>query len=349
MKKPSKLLLSGGWFNKKGIFICSTGKVTFPVDIEGIKADKKPVFLIISYQETCNTLHVPIKKEIYPSIITVEIEDIKPYELSDSNTTIEFISIKDRKEDYIRKVKEIKKEIEKGTIYQVNLTTRIDFSFRGEREGIFSLLFKRQPVPFGFFLDLGDFFVVSGSMELFIEKVGKHIKSSPIKGTASNRYFLQKSLKDKAENLMITDMVRNDLGRIAIPGSVRVTELFKIKKYRTLYQMFSTVEAETEEGFTEIIKNTFPPASVTGAPKKKAVELIDKFEDHPRGYYCGCGGILYPDGNFTLSVLIRTGIGKEKVFHYYAGCGIVWDSDPESEFKELLLKTKALYDFPFNP
>ncbi len=349
MKKPSKLLLSGGWFNKKGIFICSTGKVTFPVDIESIKAGKKPLFLIISYQETYNTLRVPVKKEIYPSIITVEIEDIKPYELSDSNTTIKFISIKDSKEDYIKKVEEIKKEIEKGTIYQINLTTRIDFSFQGEREGIFSLLFKRQPVPFGFFLDLEEFFVASGSMELFIKKTGKHIKSSPIKGTASSRFFLQKSLKDKAENLMITDMVRNDLGRIAIPGSVRVTELFKIKKYRTLYQMFSTVEAETEKGFTEIIKNTFPPASVTGAPKKKAVELIDKLEDHPRGYYCGCGGILYPDGNFILSVLIRTGVGEGKVFHYYAGCGIVWDSDPESEFKELLLKTKALYDFSFNP
>ncbi len=349
MKKPSKLLLSGGWFNKKGIFVCTTGKTSFPLGIEDIKADKKPIFLIISYQETCNTLHVPVKKEIYPSIITVEIEDIKPYKLSDSNTIIEFASIMDSKEDYIKKVDEVKKEIEKGTIYQINLTTRIDFIFRGEREGIFSLLFKRQPVPFGFFLDLGEFFVVSGSMELFIEKMGKHIRSSPIKGTANSKHFLQKSLKDKAENLMITDMVRNDLGRIAIPGSVRVTELFKIKKYRTLYQMFSTVEAYTEKEFKEIIKNTFPPASVTGAPKKKAVELIDKFEDHPRGYYCGCGGILYPDGNFTLSVLIRTGVGEEKVFHYYAGCGIVWDSDPESEFKELLLKTKALYDFSFNP
>jgi len=349
MKKASKLLLSGGWFKKDGIFICKTRNVTFPERIEDIKSTTNPIFILISFRETYNTLNVPVKKDTNPSIVSVEIEDIKPYDLPEPKVNLKFLGIKDNREIYVSKIKGIKKEIEKGTVYQINLTTRIDFTYEGDPEEIFSRLFKRQPVPFGFFLDLDEFFVVSGSMELFIEKKGKVIKSSPIKGTSKSKEFLKNSNKDRAENLMITDMVRNDLGTIAVPGSVRVTELFKIKRYRTLYQMFSTVEALTDKEFSEIIRHTFPPASVTGAPKRKAVEIIDRFEDHPRGYYCGCGGILYPDGNFILSVLIRTGVGRKNSFSYYAGCGIVWDSDPEEEFKELLLKTKALYDLPLNP
>jgi para-aminobenzoate synthetase component 1 len=167
--------------------------------------------------------------------------------------------------------------------------------------------------------------------------------SKPIKGTSKSLKFLQESEKDKAENLMITDMMRNDIGKIAQIGSIKVSELFKITKYKTLYQMHSTVEGNTESSLIEIIKATFPPASVTGAPKRKAVEIIDTLEPYFRSYYCGCAGLVKSETDFTLSVLIRTAIGMRDKLSYYAGCGIVWDSKPKKELNELYLKVKAFY------
>ena len=178
-------------------------------------------------------------------------------------------------------------------------------------------------------------------MELFLEKRGKLLRSKPIKGTGSSPEEILGSPKERAENLMITDMVRNDIGRVAKFGSVRVEELFKVERFRTLYQMHSTVVGETEKSFKEILLNTFPPASVTGAPKKRAVEIIDELEPHARSYYCGSAGLIFPNGDFKLSVLIRTAIGSEDKLSYYAGCGIVWDSDPEKELREMYLKVKA--------
>ena len=191
-------------------------------------------------------------------------------------------------------------------------------------------------MPYAFFLDLEDFYLISGSMELFLEKRGNKLVSKPIKGTAKRKKDLEKSQKDKAENLMITDMVRKDLSRVAMPGSVRVEELFKIERFKTLFQMHSSVVAQTRESLQNILKETFPPASVVGAPKRKAVEIIDLLEPHNREYYCGCAGLVSEE-DFTLSVLIRTAMGHGNRLSYYAGAGIVWDSVPEKEWQEVLL------------
>jgi Anthranilate/para-aminobenzoate synthases component I len=192
----------------------------------------------------------------------------------------------------MEKVRRVKEEIEKGTVYQLNLSTKMDFKLEGSPLDLFLKFFERQPTPYAFFLDLKDFYILSGSMELFLEKKGGLIKSKPIKGTAESEEVLQNSQKDKAENLMILDMMRNDLSRVARVGSVKVEEIFKVEKYATLCQMHSTVVAQTDKDLGEILFNTFPPASVTGAPKKKAVELIDALEPHPRDYYCGCAALF---------------------------------------------------------
>jgi len=181
-------------------------------------------------------------------------------------------------------------------------------------------------------------------MELFLQKEGNRIVSKPIKGTAKEEKRLKESAKDRAENLMILDMMRNDLSKIAEVGTVGVEELFKIERYSTIYQMHSTVSAQTSQSFENILLSTFPPASVTGAPKKKAVELIDLLEPHPRDYYCGCAGFRFGE-NFTLSVLIRTAFGFEDRLSYFAGSGIVYDSDEIKEWEETLSKVEAFFSF----
>lgn len=195
-------------------------------------------------------------------------------------------------------------------------------------------------MPYTFFLELENFYLMSGSMELFLEKRGELIESKPIKGTARRKEELLVSEKDRAENLMITDMVRNDLSRIAPPGSVEVPELFRVEGFRTLFQMHSTVRVRTRRSLREIIHETFPPASVVGAPKRKAVEVIDRLESHSRDYYCGAGGLPMGE-DFTLSVLIGAAIGSGERLSYYAGAGVVWDSEPEKEWEEVRLKIKA--------
>ncbi|MCX7793208.1 MAG: anthranilate synthase component I family protein [Thermodesulfovibrionales bacterium] len=342
------LIVNGRWLGKSGdtFYRLRAKKIFFLTDLEELRRllfRGREYFIIISYDLTSELLDLKIKKSILPPIILIEIGDpeevlpvISPYFLNLLSLTLEDHAFKER----VIKIKEL---ISDGTIYQINLTNRFDFKFNGAPESLFYNFHLNQPVPYSFYLHTGDFYIISGSMELFLEKQEKVIRSKPIKGTASSARELIHSEKDRAENLMITDMMRNDLGMIAEPGSVRVTELFKITEYRTLFQMHSTVEAVTKSDFINIIKATFPPASVTGAPKKKAVEVIECLEPHPRSYYCGCGGMLRSDGDFVLSVLIRTAIGSSDRLSYYTGCGIVWDSEPEKELSELYLKLKAFY------
>ena len=348
MENNSKLLITGDWFNRKGILACKISDIKFLKSIDEIVPPDNLAFIIIPYHQAEETLGINVKKEEDKNIIYANVESITPFKyVYGKSYTLKPIKFIDDEISFSKKVNYIKEEIEKGTVYQVNLTTRIDFEFYGCIYSLFHNYMKRQPVPFGFLLKTKDLSIMSGSMELFLKKKGFRIISSPIKGTSKNRSFLENSHKDRAENLMITDMVRNDLGRIGVPGSVKVKELFKIVRYKTLHHMHSTVEAITQESFNSIIKATFPPASVTGAPKKKAVELIDNIEDFPRLYYCGCAGFIDGKGNFTLSVLIRTCMIAGDKLCYYTGCGIVWDSDPKKEFEELILKVKALYDFSF--
>lgn len=337
------LILCGSWLGKSGFYEAEIEEVRFYKSLHEIGEIPSPSFVVFSYDLSCETLELRLKKTDLPSVIVVKIKKFKKINGKSGNFRLSPADISLKDSEFLEGIQKIRNLIEEGTVYQINLTNRFDFEFQGDPVSLFFNFYKNQPVPYGFFLNLEEFFILSGSMELFLEKRGDTIISKPIKGTSTSLRFLQNSEKDKAENLMITDMMRNDIGRVAKIGSVRVPELFKITKYRTLYQMHSTVEGITNQSLLEIMKATFPPASVTGAPKRKAVEMIDTLEPHSRGYYCGAGGLVRNETDFTLSVLIRTAVGIGKSLSYYAGCGIVWDSVPERELEELYLKVKAFY------
>jgi len=258
------------------------------------------------------------------------------------------------KEEYLNMVKLAKGFIESGDIYQVNLSQRFCSKFNTDPLKFFLDLYHIQPVPYGCYINFGEYQLISGSMELFLRRKGNEIVTKPIKGTrkrgssarldASLIYELARSDKERAENLMIVDLMRNDLSRICDVGTVNVRTLFKIESYSTLHQMVSDVGGNLRRnvGPKEIIEGTFPPGSVTGAPKKRTLEIIDLLEPHYRGPYCGVIGIFMPDGDLTLSVGIRIVVVQNDSATFWTGGGIVWDSEPEEEYEETLIKARAI-------
>ncbi|MGH7884451.1 MAG: aminodeoxychorismate synthase component I, partial [Thermodesulfobacteriota bacterium] len=258
------------------------------------------------------------------------------------------------KPEYLKKVERIKRYIADGDIYQVNLSQRFSSRPLSDPLSYFFSLYNTQPVPYSAYINFGEFQLISGSMELFLQKIGNKIITKPIKGTAKRganqfedrklKIGLKSSSKERAENLMIVDLMRNDLGRICEYGSIKVKELFKIKSFKTLFQMESQIEGTLKNSIslTDIIYNTFPPGSVTGAPKVRAIEIIDELEPHYRGPYCGAVCFLKPYGDFTISVAIRVKLNTRVKSIFWVGGGIVWDSDPETEYEETILKSKAI-------
>jgi para-aminobenzoate synthetase component 1 len=258
------------------------------------------------------------------------------------------------KRDYVEKVNRVRRYIAEGDVYQVNLSQRFEVQFEVDPEQFLFRLYRAQPVPFACCIDFGDFRLISGSMELFLQKRGRQIVTRPIKGTRRRgldeqedealRNELLESAKERAENLMIVDLMRNDLGRVCEFGSVRVNKLFSVEPYLTLFQMVSEVEGRLREdaSLDQIIRATFPPGSVTGAPKRRAMEIIDELEPHMRGPYCGAIGFFRPDGDFTLSVAIRVLAASHGKGVFWVGGGIMWDSNPELEYEETLIKAEAM-------
>lgn len=256
--------------------------------------------------------------------------------------------------EYLNMVRRAKKYIESGDIYQVNLSQRYAAEHALSPLPCFLRMFHVQHVPFGSYMDFGEFQLLSGSMELFLRRRGGKLTTRPIKGTRKRgisgqadiikKAELVSSEKERAENLMIVDLMRNDLSRICKRGSVRVGSLFDVESYTTLHQMVSEVEGDVENGVgvRDIINNIFPPGSVTGAPKRRSLEIIDELEPHYRGPYCGAIGVFYPGGDFTLSVGIRVMVTELEKSTFWVGGGIVWDSDPEREYEETLLKSLAI-------
>lgn len=259
-----------------------------------------------------------------------------------------------KKSEYLQIVEKARNYISSGDIYQVNLSQKFNTNILPDSYSSLIGFYEAQPVPYSALIKFEDHTVVSGSMELFLRKEGSKITTKPIKGTAKRSSDLEKDReikinladndKEKAENLMIVDLMRNDLGRICKTGTIKVNELFRVNQYKTLYQMESEVEGILSENMTlsGIISSTFPPGSVTGAPKSRALEIIEELEPHYRGPYCGALGIFYPNGDFVLSVAIRIMMSLDNHTCYWVGGGIVWDSDPEKEYEETILKAKAL-------
>ncbi len=258
------------------------------------------------------------------------------------------------KEEYIKSIGRVKRYIKNGDIYQANLTQRFETKYTRDAWLLYQRLRNINPAPFSSFIDYGDFQIISSSPERFIRVDKRKIQTRPIKGTIArginkkedivNKKILLNSEKDKSELIMIVDVARNDLGRISKIGTVKVEKLFSLEKYPTVYHLASTITGELREDvkFADIIKATFPGASITGAPKIRAMEIIDELEPTRRNIYTGSIGYLDFNGDMDFNIVIRTIVLKGAKAFFQAGGGIVWDSDKESEYKEAILKAKTL-------
>ena len=249
--------------------------------------------------------------------------------------------------DYLSAVDRIISFISAGDCYQVNLTFPLAFSWFGSPLALYRRLRDCQPVRHGGFVGDARQGIVSLSPELFIARQGDVLRTRPMKGTVARDVDpaqLKASAKDRAENLMIVDLLRNDLGRVARAGSVRVDQLFEIEAYPTVWQMVSAVSADVKgRRFGEILAAMFPCGSITGAPKVRAMQIIGELESAPRRQYTGALGCLGPSGDFSLNVAIRTlELGPDQRGRMGVGSGIVADSSPQAEWAECLLKGRFL-------
>ena len=258
--------------------------------------------------------------------------------------------------EYHRCIGVIRHGIRDGAVYQVNYTLRLRAPFAGDALALHRRLCAAQGSSYSAYLDLGRFAVLSASPELFFERNGSTITCRPMKGTARRGRWKEEdekasarllaSEKDRAENAMIVDLVRNDLGRISEIGSVQARDVFKLETYRTVHQMTSTIESTVRKGSTllDLFRSVFPCGSVTGTPKIASTGFIKDLERAPRGVYCGAVGYVEPGGDCVFNVPIRTVVvdrerGKAE---YGVGGGITWDSSPDEEYEEVLAKAEIL-------
>jgi para-aminobenzoate synthetase component I len=261
------------------------------------------------------------------------------------------------KDEYLERIKKTKEHILKGDIYEMNYCMEF---YADDAEinpfMLFMQLDESSSAPFSCFVKVDELYILSASPERYIGRRQNILFSSPIKGTirrdndSVSDELLKKQLledpKERAENVMIVDLVRNDLSRIAKKGSVKVDELFGIYTFPTVHQMISTVSCEisSKTNFDEILKATFPMGSMTGAPKIRAMQIIDELEETSRGWYSGTVGYIRPDGDFDFNVIIRSIIynAQNKYLSFSVGSAITAASDPEKEYDECLLKAHAL-------
>ncbi|MBW2174868.1 MAG: aminodeoxychorismate synthase component I [Deltaproteobacteria bacterium] len=301
-----------------------------------------PRFLVFDHiQKTWSSWH----KDAPPALP-------KSYRKRSQSGSSKMLGFNQSKTTYLENVGHILDHIRAGDVYQINYTQRVYFNCRQDLFDLYLRLKEIQPVSYAAFINMGKGAVISGSPELFLRLKQNTVLSKPMKGTRKRsreaaidrrlRRELRESEKDQAENVMIVDLMRNDLGRFCEYGSVKVPRLYVVEGYDTVYQMVSYVSGMIRNGtrVSDMIRATFPPGSITGAPKKRAMEIIYQLEPHQRGVYCGVIGCFFQN-KMTLNVAIRTlelwdGQGVLGV-----GGGIVADSDPELEYEESILKARA--------
>lgn len=260
--------------------------------------------------------------------------------------------------EYISVIKDLRQHILRGDCYEINFCQE----FFAENAGInpvqvYQRLSAVSPNPFSALYRMNDNWLLCASPERFIKKQGEYIFSQPIKGTATrilndkdeddrNKKALKHSAKDRSENVMVVDLVRNDLAKVCEEGTVRVDELYGIYSFPQVHQMISTVSGKLKKdiSFSEIIRATFPMGSMTGAPKKRVMELIEQYEQIKRGIFSGAVGYISPDGDFDFNVVIRSIMynAESKYLSFQAGSGITFYSKPENEWEECLLKAAAI-------
>jgi para-aminobenzoate synthetase component 1 len=262
------------------------------------------------------------------------------------------------KHQYIETLEKIRAHIQRGDCYELNYCQ--EFYAAGVKIDalqVYTQLTAISPNPFSCFYKLDDKYVLCASPERYLQKKGDHILSQPIKGTfkrnlgnaeADNalKLQLQQSEKDKSENVMVVDLVRNDLSKICKEGSVKVDELFGIYSFPQVHQMISTITGELKEGIdlSDILQASFPMGSMTGAPKRRVMELIEQYERTKRGIYSGAVGYISPEKDFDFNVVIRSILynATNQYLSYLVGGGITFYSDPEKEYAECLLKAEAI-------
>jgi para-aminobenzoate synthetase component I len=261
------------------------------------------------------------------------------------------------KEKYIEKIKLLQQHIQRGDCYEINFCQQF-FATDATIHPIetYKKLIQLSPAPFGSFYKLNESYCLCASPERFLQKKGSKLISQPIKGTSkrdddikkddANKNHLIESKKEKSENVMVVDLVRNDMSMVCEKGSVKVKELFGIYSFPQVHQMISTIEGtlSPDKTFTEAIQACFPMGSMTGAPKKSVMQLIEKYEDTPRGLFSGSIGYITPDGDFDFNVVIRSIFYNEtkKQISFFAGSGITYYSKAEEEYEECLAKAAAI-------
>lgn len=256
---------------------------------------------------------------------------------------------------YVSAIKRVREYIRQGDIYQVNLSQRFIFEFGGSPYPLFRALFADNPAPFYAYLNCGDFCVLSTSPERFIWREGSYIETRPIKGTRPRgkdpaedermKKELLESPKEDAELSMIVDLLRNDLGKVCIPGTVQVKEHKRVEAYQNVFHLVSIVTGMLRRGCTQtdILKAVFPGGSITGCPKIRAMEIIEELEPVKRGIYTGSIGYVSLHDTMNLSIAIRTAVYKDRRIYLSVGGGIVYSSDPEAEYQETLHKGETFF------
>lgn len=302
--------------------------------------ENKKLFITSKSQEGLTNL-----EEIIENSIKKEISNSYEKGLYKANFT---------KENYMKAIKAMINYIIEGDIYIANMTQQLNISSQKHPYLVFEDLRKNNPSPFGGYLNYEDFQIVCASPERFIKMDNRFIETRPIKGTirrgctieedAILKQELQNSEKDKSELLMIVDLERNDLNRVCVPGSVKVTENFAIEEYATVFHLVSTVvgKLKPELDIADLIKAVFPGGSITGAPKIRAMEIIDELENNGRGLYTGSIGYIGLDGKCDFNIVIRTALHIDGEYQLGVGGGITCESNPESEYEETLQKAKAI-------
>ncbi len=256
---------------------------------------------------------------------------------------------------YRQRFERIQAYIRAGDCYQVNLAQRFSCPVSGDPWLAYQALRRLNPAPFSAYISLPWAKVLATSPERFLEVRGGQVFTRPIKGTrrraadpkrdAAMARELAGSLKDRAENLMIVDLLRNDLGKVCVPGSVQVPALFEVEHYATVHHLVSTISGRLAPGqdAVALLRAAFPGGSITGAPKLRAMEIIEELEPHRRGVYCGAIGYLGYHGDMDTNIAIRTSVWTDNTLYFWAGGGIVADSQAEAEYQECMDKAAALF------
>lgn len=284
-----------------------------------------------------------------------QIDDLKPLKSIQWSIQEKTMVSSFEEAAYIQAVNQMRSYIEQGDMYIANMTHTFVGETNEQPDLIYRALREVNQAPFAAYLPYDEVKVLCSSPERFIQIKNQNVETRPIKGTRPrgatpeedmlNRLELEASEKDKSELLMIVDLERNDLSKVCRPGSVKVTELFKTESYATVFHLVAAIEGKLQEGKTAVdcLAACFPGGSITGAPKIRAMEIIEELEHHRRGLYTGCIGYLGYEGNMDMNIVIRTIVLKGQKAYIGVGGGITWESEAAAEYQETLDKGKALF------